>query len=144
MHRSSHPNFWRDVNILCRIEVCLNSRSLPFSIISTIITLWQSFSDRTSLITPVEPSILDLNEHRLSRSTNNRRFLEVLVRWLLAYPSTTPKIAHCPVAKVGQIVLVRNPLVPSSQWELDRITACYPGDDELTRVITIKSTNDQL
>jgi len=35
------------------------------------------------------------------------------------------------LAKVGQIVLMRNPLAPPSQWELGRITACYPGDIRL-------------
>jgi len=41
------------------------------------------------------------------------------------------------LAKVGQIVLVRNSLALPSQWELGRITACHPGD--LTRVVTIKT-----
>jgi len=42
------------------------------------------------------------------------------------------------LAKVGQIVLMRNPLAPPSQWELGRITACYPSDNGLIRVVTIK------
>ncbi len=51
------------------------------------------------------------------------------------------------LAKVGQIVLVRNPLASSSQWKFGRITACHSGNDDLTRVVTIKtgpSTNEQL
>jgi len=52
------------------------------------------------------------------------------------------------LAKVGQIILVRNLLASSSQWKLGRITACiHFGDDDLTRVVTIKtglSTNEQL
>jgi len=43
------------------------------------------------------------------------------------------------LAKIGQIILARNPLVPPSQWELGRITACHPGDDNLTRVVTVKT-----
>jgi len=34
---------------------------------------------------------------------------------------------------------VRNLLVPPSQWELGRITACHPGDNELTRIATVKT-----
>ena len=34
---------------------------------------------------------------------------------------------------------MRNPLVPPSQWELGRITACHPGDDNLTRIVTVKT-----
>jgi len=59
--------------------------------------------------------------------------------WFSDYLHTVqqrPKIARC--SATGQIVLVRNPLVPPSQWELNRITACHPGDDELTRV-TVKT-----
>jgi len=43
------------------------------------------------------------------------------------------------IDKVDQIVLVRDPLALRSQWELDRITACNPGDDNLTCVVTIKT-----
>ncbi|KYN43228.1 hypothetical protein ALC56_02413 [Trachymyrmex septentrionalis] len=43
------------------------------------------------------------------------------------------------LAKIGQIVLVRNPLAPPSQWKLSRITACHPGNDNLTRVVTVKT-----
>ena len=44
------------------------------------------------------------------------------------------------LSKVGQIVLVcNNPLVPLSQWELDWITACQPVDDELIRVVIVKT-----
>ena len=43
------------------------------------------------------------------------------------------------LAKIGQIVLVRNPLAPPSQWELGRITTCHPGDDNLTRIVIVKT-----
>lgn len=43
------------------------------------------------------------------------------------------------LAKVGQIILVRNPLTPPCQWELVRITACHPGDDGLIHVVTVRT-----
>ena len=47
------------------------------------------------------------------------------------------------LAKVGQLVLLRNALAPPCQWELGRIIACHPGDDGLTRVVTVKTARSQ-
>lgn len=47
------------------------------------------------------------------------------------------------LATVGRFVLLRNPLAPPSQWELARITACHPGEDGLTRVVTVKTSNSE-
>lgn len=37
------------------------------------------------------------------------------------------------------IVLLRNANAPPSQWELGRITECHPGNDRITRVVTVKT-----
>ena len=47
------------------------------------------------------------------------------------------------LAKVGQLVLIRNPNLPPSNWERGRIVECHPGDDGLTRVVTIKTAQSQ-
>lgn len=48
------------------------------------------------------------------------------------------------LAKISQIVLLQNSLAPPSQWELGRITAgCHPGDDGLTRVVTVKTARSE-
>jgi len=43
------------------------------------------------------------------------------------------------LAQVGRLVLLRNPLTPPCNWELGRIVECHPGDDGLTRVVTVKT-----
>jgi len=48
------------------------------------------------------------------------------------------------LAKIGHIVLVPKSLAPPSQWELDRITTCHPGDDPgLIRVLTVKTNRSE-
>jgi len=43
---------------------------------------------------------------------------------------------------MGKLVLLKNPLLPSCKWELGRIVKCHPGQDNLTRVVTVKTAYD--
>ncbi|XP_024882903.1 uncharacterized protein LOC112461756 [Temnothorax curvispinosus] len=52
------------------------------------------------------------------------------------------RVAH-ESAKVGQMVLMQNALAPPCRWELGRITACHPGVDGLTQVVTVKTARSQ-
>ncbi|XP_018371806.1 PREDICTED: uncharacterized protein LOC108766801 [Trachymyrmex cornetzi] len=135
--------------LLCRIEACLNSR--PIAPVSDNLDDYHAltpghFLIGTPLIAPAEPSVLDLSENRLSRWQMVQQMTEGFWRsWSGDYLHTLQQHPKWRVvqrlAKVGQIVLVRNPLAPPSQWELGRITACHPGDDNLTRVVTIKTSH---
>ncbi|XP_018399614.1 PREDICTED: uncharacterized protein LOC108777272 [Cyphomyrmex costatus] len=137
--------------LLCRIEACLNSR--PIAPVSDNIDDYHAltpghFLIGTSLIAPAEPSVLDLSENRLSHWQMVQQMTEGFWRsWSGDYLHTLQQRPKWRVvqrlAKVGQIVLVRNPLAPPSQWELGRITACHPGDDNLTRVVTVKTSHSE-
>ncbi|XP_071575751.1 uncharacterized protein [Temnothorax nylanderi] len=41
--------------------------------------------------------------------------------------------------QVGQLVLLRNPLLPPCKWELGRIIQCHAGSDDVVRVVTVKT-----
>ncbi|XP_024881085.1 uncharacterized protein LOC112460568 [Temnothorax curvispinosus] len=137
--------------LLCRIEACLNLR--PIAPVSDDIDDYQAltpghFLVGAALISPPEPSVLNLNENRLSRWQMIQRLTEVFWRrWSSDYLLTLQQRPKWRVAqrlaRVGQIVLLRNPLAPPSHWEHGRITACHPGDDGLTRVVTIKTSRSE-
>ena len=42
---------------------------------------------------------------------------------------------------VGSMVLVRDETLPSYKWRLGRIVEVYPGDDQIVRVVSIKTSN---
>jgi len=44
---------------------------------------------------------------------------------------------------VNDLVIVKNPLLPSSKWELARIVEVYPGSDGHVRVATVRTANSQ-
>lgn len=39
----------------------------------------------------------------------------------------------------GDIVLIRNELLPPSKWELGRVVKCFPGKDGVVRVVSVKT-----
>ena len=41
--------------------------------------------------------------------------------------------------KVGDMVLLTDRNIPSGEWPLARITKCFPGDDNMVRVVEIKT-----
>lgn len=137
--------------VLCRIEACLNSRP--------ICSVSENFDDY-NVLTPghfliggpilaaPQPSVLDLNEDRLSRWQLLQHITEKFWKsWSNDYLLTLQqrpkwKIAQR-LATVGRIVLLRNALAPPCHWELGRITECHPGADGLTRVVTVRTARSQ-
>jgi len=107
--------------LLCRIEACLNSR--PIASISDNLDDYNLLTPGhfliESLIVPAEPSILDLNEHRLSRwqMILTEDFWKAWSRDYLHSLQQCPKwrLLVQPLAKISQIVLMRNLLAPPRQ-----------------------------
>ncbi|XP_071582337.1 uncharacterized protein [Temnothorax nylanderi] len=133
--------------LLCKVEACLNSRPIaPMS---------DNYDD-CSALTPghwligstltsfPEPSLLNEKETRLTRwqllSQMRDSFWKTWSHDYLHTLQQRPKWRDIQdLARVGRLVLLRNPMAPPCNWELGRIIECHPGDDGLTRVVTVKT-----
>ncbi|XP_029171730.1 uncharacterized protein LOC114941055 [Nylanderia fulva] len=145
----AHTLTYEEMNtLLCKIEACLNSR--PLSAVSENLEDYRGLTPGHFLIgAPLaafpEPSVLDLHENRLSRWQMTQRITEGFWRsWRNDYLLTLQQRPKWRIvqklARIGQLVLLRNPQAPPSQWELGRIVACHPGADGLTRVVTVRTS----
>lgn len=138
--------------LIAQIEACLNSRP-----IGPLITDPSEFAVLTPghfligapLTSVPEPTVLDLNENRLTRWQLVRQTLELFwKRWSSEYLHTlqvrTKWRQPMKNVQIVDLVLVRNANLPPSKWLLGRITACHPGPDERVRVVTIKTATSEL
>lgn len=133
--------------LLCKIEACLNSR--PIAALS-------DDPDDLSSLTPghfligrplnsvPEESVLEIDSARLS--------------WWQLVRAMQEQIWHCwskdylhslhlrnkwpraqPEVRLNELVLIKNPLLPSSKWELARVQETHPGTDGHVRVVTLRT-----
>jgi hypothetical protein len=135
--------------LLCNIEACLNSR--PLAPLTDSVDEYDPLTPGHFLIGSAiraspEPSVLNLNENRLSRWQIVRQMTERFWKmWQNDYINTLQqrvkwKRMTPDTIRIGQLVLIRNTLLPPCKWELGRITQCHPGTDGLVRVVTIKTS----
>ncbi|XP_055387374.1 uncharacterized protein LOC129615957 [Condylostylus longicornis] len=138
--------------VLTQIEACLNSR--PLCEISrnpddcTALTPGH-FLTGDVIITPPEPSLLDLNENRLNRWQLLQKLHQTFwTRWNKEYlyrlqqrPKWTKRTENM---KIGDLVLLRDEKLPPSRWLMGRITEIHPGPDGLVRVVTLKTKDNML
>ncbi|XP_029157646.1 uncharacterized protein LOC114930069 [Nylanderia fulva] len=138
--------------LLCNVEACLNSR--PIAPLSDSIDTYDPLTPGHFLIgaalnSSPEPSLLQIKENRLSRWQLVRQLTERLWKlWQSDYINMLQqrgKWRHIekPNIRVGQLVLLRNPLLPPCKWELGRVVLCHPGLDELVRVVTVKTASSE-
>lgn len=116
--------------LLCKIEACLNSR--PIGLISDTINDYECltpghFLVGSALTVQPEPSLLNLNENRLSRRQLVQHITERFWKlWQTDYVNTLQQRAKwrkikLPI-KTGQLVLLRNSNLPPCKWELGRVS----------------------
>lgn len=133
--------------MLSQVEACLNSRP--------ICPINHDVNDNNYLtpghfvigeppITIPEPSLLQSNINRLSRwQLVQRIYQEFWQLWSNDYLSTLQQRNKWTKQKdnvhVGQLVIYREDNVPPAKWPTTRIIEIHPGDDDNTRVVTIKT-----
>lgn len=137
--------------LLCRIEACLNSR--PLGAVSDHIDDYTyltpgHFMIGSETVSPPEPSVLDLRENRLSRWQIIQQITEKVWReWQRDYLHTLHHRSkwrtHHRQVEIGRLVLIKESNSPPSHWSMGRITACHPGSDGLTRVVTVRTQNSE-
>ncbi|KAG5327787.1 YI31B protein, partial [Pseudoatta argentina] len=133
--------------LLCQIEACLNS--LPIDPLTDDPDDLASLTPGHFLIggeitaTP-EPTLLHTNSNRLTRWQLYQQILESFWRrWNSDYVTSLQQRSKWRSRNegicVGQLVLLRNDTTPPTKWQLGRITACHPGKDGLTRVVSVRT-----
>ncbi|KAG5858390.1 hypothetical protein JTB14_012508 [Gonioctena quinquepunctata] len=95
-------------------------------------------------------NLLEVPENRLSRFQRIQSVIQHFwVRWQKEYLSELKtrknnkwtnkwKEQQVDKAKIGALVLVKNENAAVLNWQLGRITAIYPGRDNITRVVEVK------
>lgn len=138
--------------LLTQIEAVLNSRPLePLS----------DDPDDLSVLTPghfligealtaiPEPSLREVNVGRLSRwQYIQSRLQHFWDHWSSGYLQQRQAISkwHHPSheIRVGSMVLLTNENLPPAKWALARVLELHPGQDGLTRVVTIRTATSTL
>ena len=144
---NSTLTFEEITTVLCRIEACLNSRPLcPLS---------DSYDDLTALTPghfiigdtllsppeiPTENLLLTNRWHQLQKIHHD--FWSIWSREYLSRLQSRPKWNQTNLnIAVGDLVVIKDDHLPANQWKLGRITALHPGSDNLTRVVSVKTSS---
>ncbi|KXJ67786.1 hypothetical protein RP20_CCG012411 [Aedes albopictus] len=144
---NSKLTFEELATVLTEIEAVLNSRPL-FAISNDpadpkVITPAHYLIGRP-LVAPAEPSLEDIKASRLDRWQHLQVMRDHFWRaWSRDYLNTLlprkKNLKTVPNIEVGTIVLLHEKTQPPLNWKLGRISAVYPGDDGLVRVVDVFS-----
>ncbi|CAK1590149.1 unnamed protein product [Parnassius mnemosyne] len=136
--------------VLAQVEACLNSR--PLSVIG-------GDSDDIMVLTPGhflvgEPIVTPPDQNYESHTVNSLRRWQFTQRMLQDFwkkwsQEYLTKFLHRykwssvqPQPKVGDVVLVKEDGLPPRRWLYGRVIETHPGQDNLVRVITLKTKNE--
>ncbi|XP_029055098.2 uncharacterized protein LOC114882376 [Osmia bicornis bicornis] len=135
--------------LLAQIESCLNSR--PISPLTDDPNDLSSLTPGHFLVgrplnSMPEESVLDLSEARLSRRQRVHRMFESFWRiwskdYLHGLQQRNKWQQGCDNLRVGELVIVRNDLLPPSKWELARIVKVFPDSSGNVRVAEVKTAS---
>ncbi|XP_062538332.1 uncharacterized protein LOC134206617 [Armigeres subalbatus] len=138
--------------LLSQVESCLNSRPL---------TPLSDDPDDLEPLTPAhflvgsslqaipEVELLSIPSNRL----NNYQFIQqklqqFWVRWRQEYlcqlQARTKRWKPAITVQKGQLVVIRDENLPPIRWKMGRIVAVHPGDDNVVRVVTLKTAAGEL
>jgi len=138
--------------LLTQVEACLNSRPLqPLTDDPDDLTALTPghFLIGAPLLAVLEPSLATEKDSTLSRWQLVQKLRDhYWQRWSREYLqalSSRPKWTRSEAGpKIGDLCLVRTEVTPPTRWPLARITALHPGDDGVTRVVTVRTTSSTL
>lgn len=136
--------------LLCQVEACLNSR--PMSVINT--------EDPAEPL-PLTPAhfligepLVQVPDYNYETSNVNAltrwQFIQRMVqsfwkRWSQEYLATLMNrykwSSQVPEPKIGDIVLIKEDDLPPSRWLMGRVEHKHPGNDNITRVVTIRTSS---
>lgn len=137
--------------LLTQVEACLNSCPLhPLSDDPDDVTALTPghFLIEASLLAVPEPSLKDKASNVLSRRLVQKMRDHFWERWSREYLQTLasrPKWTRIETSpNVGDLCIIRSELTFLTRWPLARITGLHPGDDGVTRVVTLRTASSKL
>ena len=145
----TYENFY---TVIAQIESILNSR--PLTALTTDPNDCEALTPAHFLIgrsfTNIpEPSLLLIPVNRLNLYQHMQKVVQDFWRkWSLEYINqlqqrTKWKHKSDSPVKIGSLVLLKEDHLPPARWHLARITQLHPGQDGVTRVVTVKSANNE-
>lgn len=138
--------------LVTQVEACLNSRPIGPNLTDTCefaaLTPGHLLIGAPLLAVP-EPSLLQLNENRLSRWQLIQRTLESFwKRWSVEYLHSLQVRTKWKTEQVNlaarNLVLIRHNNLPPAKWLLGRVVEVHPGSDHRVRVVTIRTAQSTL
>lgn len=138
--------------LLVQVEGCLNSRPLtPMSEDpEDLEPLTPShFLIGTSLQTIPEPNLEELPINRLNQYQHMQRKLQDFWRrwrreYLCQLQARTKRWKPPIQVEVGKLVVIKDDNLPPMRWRMGRIHELQPGDDQVVRVVTVKTSTGML
>lgn len=147
---TTNLTFEEMTTVLCQVEACLNSRPLvPIDTANPdleILTPGHFLIGEAPVAIP-NPDLRNVNVNSLTRWQFTQKLTrDFWHRWQTEYLSRLqqrPKwLKHSKELKVGDIVLIRDEILPPGKWPLGRIVEKHPGSDGVTRVYSIRCRGD--
>ncbi|XP_025266081.1 uncharacterized protein LOC112638468 [Camponotus floridanus] len=137
--------------LLAQVEACLNSRPLqPLTDDPDDVTALTPghFLIGAPLLAVPEPPLTAEKDTALSRwrllQKMRDHFWERWSREYLGTLAARPKWTRDETGpSIGDLCLLRSEITPPTRWPLARITALHPGDDGITRVVTLRTATSK-
>ncbi|XP_055527801.1 uncharacterized protein LOC129720363 [Wyeomyia smithii] len=122
------------VTILTQIEGCMNSRPLA------------PLSEDPNDMEVITPSHFLIGSSLLNRfQFVQQRVQQFCCRWRSEYLKELQRQSYINPEKVNlkvsQLVILKDQLMPPTQWPLARIEALYPGRDNISRVVLLRTSS---
>ncbi|XP_029673765.1 uncharacterized protein LOC115241933 [Formica exsecta] len=137
---------------LTLVEACLNSR--PHHALSDDTDDFTALTPRhflieAPLLAALEPSLTEQRDTHISRWQLVQKLRDHFwQRWSREYLhglTSRPKWLEPEAApNIGTLCLLRSETTPPSRWPLARIIKLHPGDDDIVRVVTIRTPTTEL
>lgn len=137
------------MTVLTQVEACLNSRPLyplshdpndPEPLTPAHFLIGEAIT------TIPDPNLKDIPETRLNRFQSLQQMTQHFwTRWSKEYISELQvrqkwKTHHAELLRPGVLVIIKEDNLPPLKWHLGRILELHPGSDDITRVVTVKTT----
>jgi len=134
--------------LFCKIEAVMNSRPLcPLSTDPSEFDVLTPghFLIGSPMVSVPEYDVIQLPDNRLNRWKLLRKASQSFWdRWKAEYLHTLQRFkwnVSVPNVAENDLVIVKDDKLPPLHWRVARVEACFPGTDQLTRVVRLRTAD---